>query len=171
MPSHWVPMPEDAQVMYVELPLPPGCSPATSGHTRLPGPPPLDQATLKAMVYQVCKNGTFLNRTSVCAQTCLAAYENSCTIAALIVDAAAQIPCCLFVLLSFSISPQAISSCELSHVVTTYCKMQYIISACSAACACSLLRPFTLCFAPTFASLERAIAWCHDICAWHANRD
>lgn len=52
MPSHWVPMPQGAQVLYVELPLPPGCSPATSGQTRLPGPPPLDQATVKAMVYQ-----------------------------------------------------------------------------------------------------------------------
>ena len=53
MPAHWAPMPEDVAVTYVELPLPPGCSPATEAQTILPGPPPLDQSILKAMMFQV----------------------------------------------------------------------------------------------------------------------
>ncbi|DBA66402.1 TPA: hypothetical protein ACH3X2_002382 [Trebouxia sp. C0005] len=52
MPSHWAPMPDDAHVTYVELPLPPGCSPGTFGHIANPDPPALDQATVETMIYQ-----------------------------------------------------------------------------------------------------------------------
>lgn len=52
MPSHWAPMPDDAHVTYVELPLPPGCNPSTAGQTGCPSPPALDQATVEAMMYQ-----------------------------------------------------------------------------------------------------------------------
>ncbi|DBB13492.1 TPA: hypothetical protein ACH3X3_000543 [Trebouxia sp. C0006] len=52
MPSNWAPMPDDAHVMYVELPLPPGCNPSAASHTGCPNPPALDQATVEAMMYQ-----------------------------------------------------------------------------------------------------------------------
>ncbi|DBA92731.1 TPA: hypothetical protein ACH3X1_002937 [Trebouxia sp. C0004] len=52
MPSHWAPMPDGAHVTYVELPLPPGCSPSTAGQIGSSGPPALDQATVEAMMYQ-----------------------------------------------------------------------------------------------------------------------
>lgn len=48
-------MPDDAHVTYVELPLPPGCSPGTFGHIANPDPPALDQATVETMIYQVTR--------------------------------------------------------------------------------------------------------------------
>lgn len=57
MPSHWAPMLEDVPVQYVELPLPPDCSPATGGdQTMRASTPPLDESTLKAMEFQVSRN-------------------------------------------------------------------------------------------------------------------
>lgn len=53
MPSHWTDMPPHARVAYVELPLPPGCSPAYTAPADQPSLPPLDEETLKAMMYQV----------------------------------------------------------------------------------------------------------------------
>lgn len=55
IPSHWAPMPEETHVRYVELPLPPDCSPARAEQARLPGKPPLDEATLSAMISQVSR--------------------------------------------------------------------------------------------------------------------
>ncbi len=55
MPSNWAPMPDDARVMYVELPLPPGCNSGAAAHTGCPAPPALDQATVEAMMYQVTR--------------------------------------------------------------------------------------------------------------------
>lgn len=53
MPSHWTDMPPSASVEYVELPLPPGCSPACGPLADPPALPPLDEGVLKAMMYQV----------------------------------------------------------------------------------------------------------------------
>lgn len=57
MPSHWTPMPEAVQVSYVELPLPPGCSPVTGNQTVVPKLPPMDEGTLQAMMQQVPLHG------------------------------------------------------------------------------------------------------------------
>ena len=53
MPSHWTDMPQDARVEYVELPLPPGCSPAYEPPADQHALPPLNEGVLKAMMYQV----------------------------------------------------------------------------------------------------------------------
>lgn len=53
MPSHWTDMPQDANVEYVELPLPPGCSPAYDLPADQHALPPLNEEVLKAMMYQV----------------------------------------------------------------------------------------------------------------------
>ncbi len=65
-------MPDVAHVIYVELPLPPGCSPSTAGHTGSSGPPALDQATVEAMMYQVTRRPAW--------QACAACMNSSnCT--------------------------------------------------------------------------------------------
>ena len=53
MPCHWTDMPQDARVAYVELPLPPGCSPDPNAPAAQPTIPPLDEETLRAMTQQV----------------------------------------------------------------------------------------------------------------------
>ena len=52
MPSHWTDMSQNAQVAYVELPLPPGCSPDPNAPAATT-PPPLDEEILQAMMQQV----------------------------------------------------------------------------------------------------------------------
>ena len=73
MPSHWTDMPQDVQVAYVELPLPPGCSPDPSAPADQPTTPPLDEDILQAMMTQVLGplhtfHGVDHIHTSICEQ-------------------------------------------------------------------------------------------------------